>query len=284
MKSISTIVLLFFLSAARTFATPPADTSITHLQDGKLEEWDKSKFYMDDDTKISYAIDNDGQFLYIGLQIPELATQMKLMRTGMTVYIDLKGKKKTGRGIEFPITPDRGEGGTPMEAGARQPRNEDEVQDPAKRKASMIMMRNGMAVKQLNTIRLTGFGDGDASQQILNAPGSVQVAYKCDTSETMEVEYRIPLSLLDENARLNGKQISIGCKIHAMEMRAGGGGFTGGSGGMGGMGGGGMRGGGAGRMGGGGRGMGMNGMGSGMSRETMMREQSFWAKYTFSAL
>ncbi|PZR26773.1 MAG: hypothetical protein DI535_13100 [Citrobacter freundii] len=283
MKSLFTIVLLCFISATHAFATPVADTSITHLQDGKLDEWDKSRFYMDDDTKISYAIDNDGQFLYIGLQIPELSTQMKLMRTGMTVYIDLKGKRKTGRGIEFPVTPDKGDGVPAMEAGSRQSRNEDEIRDPAKRNATMIMMRNGMAVKQLNTLRLTGFGDGDASQQILNAPGSVQVAYKCDTSETMEIEYRIPLSLLDGNAKLNGKQISIGCKIHAMEMRAGGG-FNGGNGGMGGMGGGGMRAGAAGRMGGSGRGMGMGGMGSGMSRETMMREQSFWAKYTFTGL
>jgi hypothetical protein len=136
-----------------------------------------------------------------------------------------------------------------------------------------------MAVKRLNTIKLSGLGNDDGSLQILNAPGSVQVAYKCDTAETMDIEYRIPLSLLGENAQLKGRQISIGCKIHAMEMQSAG--FSGGGGGMGGMGGGGMRGGGGGRM-GGGRGMGMGGMSSGMSRETMMREQSFWAKYTFS--
>jgi len=278
MKSISTIVLLSFLYTAQTSAAPLSDTSILHVQDGKLQEWDKSRFSMDNDTKISYAIDNDGQYLYIGLEIPELATQMKMMRTGMTIYIDLKGKKKTGRGIEFPIAPEKGESFMPMQGGTRQPANENEVLDPAKRKANLIMMRNWAAVKQLNTIKLTGLGNAETTQQILNAPGSVQVAYKCDTTEAMEIEYMIPLSLLGEGAQLNGKQISIGCKIHAMEMSAGG--ANGEGGGAGGMGGGGMRGGG-GRP-GGGRGMGMGGISSGMSRETMIREQSFWTKYTFS--
>lgn len=261
-------------------ASPVAsDTSIIqHTQDGKLLEWPSEKFTVDNDTKLKYAIDNDSRNLYVALLIPDYGTQMKMMRTGMTIYIDLKAKKKEGRGIEFPVKPDKGETFTPTE-GARPARNDGEEQDASKRNTYRIMMRNSMAIKQLNTIKIFGFGESDPVQQVLDVPGSIQVTYKCDTAEAMEIEYRIPLSLLGDAASLHEKLISIGCKIHAMEMRAGG--FSDGGGGMGGMGGGGMRGGGGGRMGGGRGGMGGGGMG-GMDRESMMREQSFWVKYTLT--
>jgi hypothetical protein len=285
MRRFSFLLLLSSFYTANSFASPVNDTTIVHTHDGKLLEWNAGRFATDDDTKISYAIDNDGKYLYIGLRIPEMATQMKMMRTGMSVYIDLKGKKKTGRGIEFPVKPDKGQSFTPGDNNARQSRPEEDMQDASKRQLNRVMMRNAMAIKQLNTIRLTGFG-GDDEQQVLDVPGSVDVAYKCDTAETMEIEYRIPLSMLGENSKLTAKEISIGCKIHAMEMSPGGFGGGGSGGGMGGMGGGGRMGGGGGggRMGGrGGQGMG-GGMSSGMSRETMMREQSFWTKYTFAGL
>lgn len=281
MKSVTIFFFIVFsvFSFLPAIASPVAsDTSIIqHTQDGKLLEWPSEKFTADNDTKIKYAVDNDNRNLYIALLIPDYSTQMKMMRTGMTLYIDLKAKKKEGRGIEFPVKPDRGENFTPTE-GPRPARNDGEEQDAAKRDANRLMMRNSMAIKQLNSIKIFGFGESDPVQQVLDVPGSIQVAYKCDTTEAMEIEYCIPLSLLGDAASLHEKLISIGCKIHAMEMRSGG--FSdGGGGGMGGMGGG-MRGGGGGRMGGRG-GMG-GGMGGSMNRETMMREQSFWAKYTLT--
>lgn len=279
MKSVTIIFSVVFsgFSFLPAIASPVAsDTSIIqHTQDGKLLEWPSEKFTADNETKIKYAVDNDNRNLYIALFIPDYDTQMKMMRTGMTLYIDLKAKKKEGRGIEFPVKPDRGENFTPTE-GPRPARNDgDEQQDAVKRDANRLMMRNSMAIKQLNSIKIFGFGESDPVQQVLDVPGSIQVAYKCDTTEAMEIEYCIPLSLLGDAASLHEKLISIGCKIHAMEMRSGG--FSdGGGGGMGG----GMRGGGGGRM--GGRG-GMGGrMGGGMDRETMMREQSFWTKYTLA--
>lgn len=279
MKSVTIIFSVVFsgFSFLPAIASPVAsDTSIIqHTQDGKLLEWPSEKFTADNETKIKYAVDNDNRNLYIALFIPDYGTQMKMMRTGMTLYIDLKAKKKEGRGIEFPVKPDRGENFTPTE-GPRPARNDgDEQQDAVKRDANRLMMRNSMAIKQLNSIKIFGFGESDPVQQVLDVPGSIQVAYKCDTTEAMEIEYCIPLSLLGDAASLHEKLISIGCKIHAMEMRSGG--FSdGGGGGTGG----GMRGGGGGRM--GGRG-GMGGrMGGGMDRETMMREQSFWTKYTLA--
>lgn len=262
----------FSFLSMQAFASPiTSDTSIiNHVQDGKLLEWPTEKFTADNETKIKYAIDNDNRNLYIAMLIPSFATQMKMMRTGMTLYIDLKAKKKEGRGIEFPVKPDKGQGFSSTEA-PRPVRNDGEEQSSSRREANLLMMRNSMAIKQLNTIKIFGFGENEPVQQVLDVPGSIQVAYKCDTTEAMEIEYCIPLSLLGDAAGLHEKLISIGCKIHAMEMRSGD--FQGGSG----MGDRGMRSGGRGM---GGRGGMRSGMGNRMDRESMMKEQSFWTKYT----
>jgi hypothetical protein len=86
---------------------PPGDTSITHILDGKINEWPAQKFETDIPTEIKYALDNDARNLYIAMTIPDFQIQMKMMRQGMQLYIDLKGKKKQGKGIEFPVKRDR---------------------------------------------------------------------------------------------------------------------------------------------------------------------------------
>lgn len=282
MKHFIPALLLTCFCATQTFAQSASDTSIVHINDGRLTEWNLSKFAIHTDSKIRYAIDNDREYLYIGLQIPDIATQMKMMSTGMSVYIDLKGKKKTNRGIEFPIVQKQSQAGFGAPGGERPARGRGEGADPATIKMNQIFLRNGMARTRFDAIKLTGFGN-DGSQD-LNVPESIQVAYKCDTTEIVEFEYKIPLSMLGEIALLSNKQITIGFKIHAMEMPSdasmGAGGVGGGSMGGGSMGGGPPRGGGMPP----GGGMGGGPSSGGMNRDAMMKEQSFWTTYTFTQI
>jgi hypothetical protein len=76
---------------------------IEHILDGTTTEWPDSLFENDKETNISYAVDNDAASLYIAMEIPDFPEQMKLMRMGMKLFIDLKGKKKENMGIEFPV-------------------------------------------------------------------------------------------------------------------------------------------------------------------------------------
>ena len=78
-------------------------TIIIHQLDGNIPEWPSEKFITDKETKTRFATDNDAQFLFLVLSIPDNATQKKIMQSGINLYIDIKGKKKENLGIEYPV-------------------------------------------------------------------------------------------------------------------------------------------------------------------------------------
>src|SRR6266487_1747153 len=87
----------------KTMAAKVDTTIITHELDGMVTEWPAEKFEQDQATKIKYAVDNDGQNLYVAMIVSEFPTQMKMTRMGMNLFLDVKGKKKENKGIEFPV-------------------------------------------------------------------------------------------------------------------------------------------------------------------------------------
>jgi hypothetical protein len=69
-------------------------TIITHLLDGNIGEWPQEKFTIDKATKIRYAVDNDSLMLFLALNISDKRIQQIIMQKRMSLFIDVKGKKK----------------------------------------------------------------------------------------------------------------------------------------------------------------------------------------------
>jgi hypothetical protein len=103
---------------------------------------------------LKYAIDNDKQNLYLALSIAGFREQMKIMRQGMDPYIDPKGKKKEGKGIEFPVK--RGQSTADVIMAYRNQGTENEQETPEQRKAAMRTMRAEMAVG-MSSMKVLGF-------------------------------------------------------------------------------------------------------------------------------
>ncbi|MFI5132807.1 MAG: hypothetical protein ACHQEB_00650 [Chitinophagales bacterium] len=251
---------------------------INHVLDGSTSEWPDERFETDKGTGIKYAVDNDAQKMFLALRIPDFRTQMKMSRMGMSLYIDLKGKKKEGRGIEFPVKKEGGGGfsggGFDNQRGNQQNNQQDQQSTDQPRKPDMKAIRSSMALNLLY-MRLFGFTDGEPTDQGLMMEGTANISFAWDSSNVMHIEYAIPLKMLDENiSSLNQKSISVGWKINGVEAPT----STNSSFG---------NGGGSGR-GGGGRSGGFSGGGGGGNRpsqadmDKMMQEQSFWTKYTFT--
>jgi len=191
---------------------------INHILDGSIDEWPAEKFEQGKGTNIKYAVDNDAKNLYIAMVIPNFPTQMKMMRQGMNLYIDLKGKKKQGRGIEFPVKKDRSnfnEGNFSSNSGNRQGNNESNTE---RQKPDMKQMR-GMMTLNLLSMKLFGFTDDEPKEQGLIMPGSVNIQFNWDEANIMYIEYDIPLNLLGDNASLNQKNISLGWKLNDADVQ-----------------------------------------------------------------
>ena len=213
------------------------DTTINHLLDGKVNEWPAQKFETDPATQFKYAVDNDKQNLYLVVCIANVREQMKIMHQGMDLYIDPKGKKKEGKGIEFPVKRDQSTADLIMNYRGQGNENA-EQESPEQRKAVMRAMRAEMALG-LSSMKVFGFSEDKSEEQGLVMRGSANIAFAWDSTDVMNIEYRIPLSFLEESSSLDQKDISIGWKVngfqfssnHSGESSTGGGRHGGGYGG-----------------------------------------------------
>jgi hypothetical protein len=156
-------------------------TIIIHSLDGNIAEWPEQKFSLDETTKIHYAIDNDDKVLFLAARISDKATQRKIMQQGLQLFVDIKGKKKENHGVEFPLKTD--------------------------------------AAASIQSMRVFGFDNAPESAQSLKAEGTINIAIAWDSSYAMNIEYYIPLKILEKSiAELNNKKISIGWKIEEPDI------------------------------------------------------------------
>ena len=199
-------------AAAGRFMQQAADTTvILHKEDGHTNEWPVTKFETDLGTDIKYAIDNDGTNLYMAMNISNEGIQMKILRMGMDMYVDLKGKKKEGRGITFPIKEEK-------KAADNEPVNKEvpvEKSSPQKKLLDKKIMRSTMTLHQVY-MKVFGFEGSRSQDQGLSMPGSINVAFSWDTLDVMHIEYLVPLKMLGDLSSLKDKEISIGWKLNGM--------------------------------------------------------------------
>ena len=151
-------------------------TSIIHILDGNIMEWPQEKFTTDKETKIRYAIDNDSQMLFLALNISDKKAQQIIIQKGMSLFIDVKGKKKENRGVEFPLG-----------------------------------MEN---VSNIGNMKVFGFSNTEPVTQNVKTEGTINIAMAWDSSYVLNIEYYIPLKILESSVtELNNKKISIGWKL-----------------------------------------------------------------------
>ncbi len=202
---------MLWLASTKSMANPYHVTDsvkMVHVIDGNISEWNPSKFEMDPRSKTFFSADNDGQNLYVVLKISDPRMQIKMMTGGMSMFIDKKGKKREGSGIQFPLKSNlpssSGRGG---EAGAMNPRQVGEKVAP-----------------RLLFVRPFGLENLEDDKMILlsPSPGMINIAYDWDEANNMYIEYLVPLSFIGPAASLNGKPLSIGWQVHAGETPSGG--------------------------------------------------------------
>lgn len=173
-------------------------TKIIHANDGDISEWGADKFETDPETKVQYAVDHDAGYLFMAMKIADPQMQMRVCFNGMKMFIDTRGKKKEGTGIEFPIRKEGGgfRGGDANEGG-------DE-----KAKMQQRMSFNLIVLKTF------GFDDQEDKTHFIGEAGSANVAYKFNTDGSLSIEYKVPVEFIGGPSSVKNKTLSIGWKIN----------------------------------------------------------------------
>lgn len=207
--------------------------------DGDLNEWSKPLRFGSNGGQMQYNVTNDKENIYISIETKDQATAMKILRSGVNIYIDPGAGKSKKNCIAFPLAnnslPAQSTGTST--SGARQGR-EDMMQ-------SLLI--------QATTFNVTGFKNIDNRQYDVKDKSKIKIAIQPDMGYGLAYEAAIPIKYIVDDEKKGAQNISVGITINAMK---GGGENYRSSGNSGGMGGG-MRGGGR----GGGRGMGGGGGG-----------------------
>jgi hypothetical protein len=71
--------------------------------DGHNTDWPSPYPEYDDKAMLGYAVSNDRENLYITVETGDEATQMKILKEGLTVWIDKKGEQNELTAINFPL-------------------------------------------------------------------------------------------------------------------------------------------------------------------------------------
>lgn len=216
--------------------------------------------------KVLYYLSNDEVNIYVDMKILETLEENRILKMGLTVWIDMDGKTRKVMGIRYPI-------GSQFS----RPRGQNSFANAG---------TSATPLSLANSIELIGFKDVESTRFPSNNPGDIRGAVKYDQEGELIYRLVIPLSRLPLRNNTEGKGLmpfALGIEYGAPPTFAGqrgGGGMQGSSGGGSPMngGGGGSRGGGGGGSRGGGGGMGAPGGGAPSGGPAIDPPVIFWMK------
>ncbi len=248
---------------------PPANITI----DGDPKEWGDSLPYYNKDKQINYALANDQDNIYMAIRINDRSQQIRVLRAGLTLSIDTKGRKKETFSITFPV------GDQSMDAQIQEPtdlqgKSNDVTQQDRDDLASARLTK-------LREIRVVGFKDIEGEMITTSNTYGIKTAIDYDKDGNLVYEAAIPLKFFHADD-LTKSEWAFNFKINGITHKGGNPSSpdgdapaSGGGRGMGGGGHGGRGGGRGGRMGGGGN--------TPVDRSELSKSVDFWEKYYLSS-
>jgi len=146
---------------------------------GNSQEWENSLFSYNKPALVNYAIVNDSNAIYICIRIADEAVQMKVVRNGIELRFNSKGKKKAEATLHYPI-------GGRMNQG---------VQHDRKTMHLMYLL-------QMQDMESSGFKNGvNGFQNIKSGRNGLAAAVNWDSAGVMVYEARIPFNAFAEDVR-----------------------------------------------------------------------------------
>lgn len=197
---------------------------------------EKQPIHFDSLSKVNYQLERDENNLYLHLSSSDLAAQMKIMRFGMTIWLDPTAKKKSKLGFEYPLAPpdsvagkmmgrgmrgsgrggNRPEGGRADRGGGRKGGSPPSPEEMQKRMLARIYKRFNEKPKELIQI---GFEDNDKRKQsfILGKDAS-DILVDLEIINENELHYFAVIPIKKVFGEQKPKLLSVGIKSGYLDM------------------------------------------------------------------
>lgn len=172
--------------------------------DGDISEWQATPAFTDHSTGISTTLQADSANLYIAMHVINQATQYKMLRMGMDVYIDTGAQKKELVVIGYPVAEQNDMPDAQASAGGPN--------------AKKILIQRASIMQ---TRGLKYFPNGMHLKKNANGPSA---ALAEDGNNNLVYEASIPLKeLFGNDFRFTGNPLplNIGCRIHGFVKKDG---------------------------------------------------------------
>ncbi|MCW3124941.1 MAG: hypothetical protein JWO03_599 [Bacteroidetes bacterium] len=183
----------------------------TIVINGNPNDWDQPFRYYDSKAKIQYSVVNDASNLYISLKTMDDKAQMKILRTGMEVWLDTSGKKKEITVVRYPLP-----GDTKLEW----------IQDPSEPERSQLerpdlkRMKMDYALSE-KRMKLTGFKNIPTTVMPVENSYGIEVAIGWDKDDVFTYELKLPFSTFYKEKLVAAdtlKPLTIGVKVGSFDV------------------------------------------------------------------
>jgi hypothetical protein len=105
MRKIFTFALLIFVTVSVSSAKEKSVESVWASSplkiDGLADDWENDPLFVEKKVKAEYAFRNDSDILYVYFKFNDAQFLSSIETTGMTLWIDSKGKKNKNLGVKF---------------------------------------------------------------------------------------------------------------------------------------------------------------------------------------
>ncbi len=154
-----------FLSEWRT-----NESSVTDVPSGKFSYFEKGKLY--------YYLSNNSENIFVDIKVEDAGIQNRILKEGLTIWINPDGKSNKITGIRFPI-------GSQYSGGRNRPNT-----------PSVALAADGSLVTPLsmaNTIQLVGFADENPSRFPADNPDTFRGTVHYDSEGILHYRLVIPV-------------------------------------------------------------------------------------------
>ncbi|MRI00191.1 hypothetical protein GH721_06530 [Kriegella sp. EG-1] len=167
------------------------------------------------DDKVNYKFSHDQNSVFINISTTDMNTMQSMLHMGVSVFFDIKGKKKQNVFVKYPLEPIRPDKQRGIEETLEEIETVEEIANKRNLRIKSII-ENELPQKA----EFSYFDDSEEFHILLNSIG-ISLAYTFDEEKgLLEYSLTIPKGKISDNPNADFKKLTIGIKSNLREEKS----------------------------------------------------------------